>query len=482
MPDTPEEWRDVLSKQLGGRRPWIARYEAYYEGRHRLAFATSKFREAFGNLFSAFADNWCQVVVDASVERLEVQGFRFSQDAEADDEAWRIWQWNQLDADSGMAHETAVATGAAYLLVSPSDDPATPMITVEHPAEMIVASAPGERRTRQAALKIWKDEEGFAMATLYLPDGLFKWRSREKDDGGKQVDWVDRPDEPTMTDNPLGVVPVVPLLNRPTMRGDGRSDLQSVIPEQDAVNKLVADMLVASEFAAYRQRWASGIEVPIDPETGKPIRKIFDAANDRMFTTANEDAKFGSFDATDLSNYVSGIEMIIQHIAAQTRTPPHYLLGQSGSFPSGESLKATETGLVAKVKRKMVNFGESYEEAMRLAFQLIGDTEKAAAESAETIWRDPESRTEGELVDALVKMSTLGVPNEALWERWGASPQQIARWKAMAKEEGTQAAAQDFTRIFGMNGQGLGLEPPAPNGATPAPGVPAIPAPPAPAG
>jgi hypothetical protein len=62
--------------------------------------------------------------------------------------------------------------------------------------------------------------------------------------------------------------------------------------------------------------------------------------------------------------------VLIQHVAAQTRTPPHYLLGQSGAFPSGESLKATETGLVAKVKRKQTTFGETWEEAMRLAFLL----------------------------------------------------------------------------------------------------------------
>lgn len=479
MPDTPEAWRDLLCKQLDGRRPMIGRYERYYEGYHRLAFATSKFREAFGNLFSAFADNWCQIVVDASVERLEVQGFRFGKDTGADDEAWRLWQANQLDADSGVAHEAAVTTGTAYLLVSPTDDPDTPMITVEHPAEMIVATAPGARRERQAALKRWRDEEGFAMATLYLPEGLFKWQSQAKDDEGKTVSWVERDGDAT-ADNPLGVVPVVPLLNRPTMRGEGRSDLHSVIPEQDAVNKLVADMLVASEFAAYRQRWASGIEVPMDPDTGKPIRKIFDSAMDRLFTTANEDAKFGSFDASDLKNYVTGIEMMVQHIAAQTRTPPHYLLGHSGAFPSGESLKATETGLVAKVKRKMVNFGEAYEEAMRLAFKLKGDEKRSQAEDAETIWRDPESRTEGELVDALVKMGTLGVPNEALWERWGASPQQIARWKAMAAAEGLQAASNDFTRVFGLNGQGLGPDPaagPGVPGGTPAPapaGAPAV--------
>ena len=460
---SPEEWRDSLNARLDARRPSIEHREAYYEGVHRLAFATSKFREAFGTLFSAFSDNWCGVVVDAAVERLEVQGFRFGDD-DADEDAARIWQANNLDAGSAIAHETAIATSESSLLVSPNpDDDDTPRITVEHPSQMIVASSPADHRHREAAFKKWVDDDGHAMATLYLPDGIYKWRTRDKWKGGKKPKWTlrdaDGEEDGYAGENPLGIVPVVPLLNRPNMRGEGRSDLDGVIPQQDAVNKLVADMLVASEFAAFRQRWAAGIEVPVDPETGEPIRKVFDAALDRIFAVGNEDAKFGTFEATELGNYVKAIEMVVQHIAAQTRTPPHYLLGQSGAFPSGESLKATETGLVAKVRRKMVTFGESHEEAMRLAFRLIGDDDKAEALDAETIWRDPESRTESQVVDALTKMKDLGVPRKALWQRWGASPAEMTRWEAWAREEGQQTASEDFSRVFGPTGQGLPDEP-----------------------
>lgn len=482
---TPEEWRDLLNKRLDDRRPTIDRFEAYYEGQHRLAFATSKFREAFGNLFGTMADNWCQVVVDASVERLQVQGFRFGPDEDADDDAWHIWQANDMDNAAPMGFETAVVTGQSYLLVSPQgseDEPDTPRITVEHPSEVIVANRPGLVSERLAAFKKWIDDDGYAMGTVYLPDRVFKWRSKGKMRrfGGKvlgstKIDWVPRTTEDDVDedgfagDNPLGVVPMIPVLHRPTLRGVGRSDLKSVIPMQDAINKIVLDMIVASEFAAFRQRWASGIEVPIDPETGKPVRKMFDAAVDRVFSTENEGAKFGDFEASDLGNYVTAVEMIVQHVAAQTRTPPHYLLGQSGAFPSGESLKSTETGLVAKVRREMVTFGEPHEEAMRLAFKAKGDTEKASAVDAEIIWRDPESRSEAELVDGLVKLSTIGVPRRALWERLGATPQQIDRWESMAAVESLQAAAADNVRIFGPGGQGQPVDPnalPAPVGQT----------------
>ena len=72
---TPEQWRELLLDRLKQRAADAALYEAYYAGNHPLQFATSKYREAFGYLFHAFADNWCQIVVDSSVERLSVIGF-----------------------------------------------------------------------------------------------------------------------------------------------------------------------------------------------------------------------------------------------------------------------------------------------------------------------------------------------------------------------------------------------------------------------
>ena len=150
--------------------------------------------------------------------------------------------------------------------------------------------------------------------------------------------------------------------------------------------------------------------------------------------------KFGQLDAADLQPYIRAVEACIQHIASTTRTPPHYLLGQSGAFPSGESLKATETGLVAKVRRRQGDFGESWEECIGLAFAAAGDAKRAGIEDKEAVWKDPEVRTEAEHVDALLKLKALGVPLEQLWEDAGYSPQLIAKWKDAAAAAAEAAA------------------------------------------
>src|SRR5215831_13377652 len=71
---SPEQWRDTLLAQLGARQKTIKLCDDYYRGEHKMAFTTAQFREHFGHLFDAFADNWCDLVVDASAERLRGEG------------------------------------------------------------------------------------------------------------------------------------------------------------------------------------------------------------------------------------------------------------------------------------------------------------------------------------------------------------------------------------------------------------------------
>src|SRR4051812_11185854 len=327
---SPATWLELLDWRLDLEASSAQRYGDYYDGRHKLRFVTAKWMEAFGAMFgSGIADNWCQIVVDAAVERLVVEGFRFGgQDADA--EAWKIWQANNLDADAKMAHREAVKTGRAYALVAPPPrDGDSPLITVEHPAQMTVMHAAGNRRERVAGLKRWADDDGFAYATVYLPDQIVKWRSAEKLERLRtsRIQWTRRPADPGAA-NPFGEGPVVPIYNRPTMLGGGQADLDPALPLQDAIDKTLADMLVASEFGAFPQRVLAGIEIPKDPATGRPMRGYeLEASMSRLWTFGNAEVKATEFSAADLSNYVNPLEMMIHHLAAQTRTPPHYLLG-----------------------------------------------------------------------------------------------------------------------------------------------------------
>jgi hypothetical protein len=435
-----------LLGQLDRDKPTLVKYDKYYRGEHGLVFASKKWVGEFGKQLAGLRDNWMELVVDAVDERLNVEGFRFGDDTAADKDAWRIWQHNQLDSDSQIGHSEALIFGRSYVMVWPnSARPEMPTITVESPLEVYVAHAPGDRRRRVAGVKKWIDEDGVTCATLYTP--TLVWKFKQQNNTEK---WVPRrvglEDWPLK--NPLGEVPFLSLRNKPRLLGDGVSEIDRVIPLQDAVNDLLRKMLLAAEYSAYKQRWATGIEIPEDAD-GNPVEP-FDAAVDRLWTNEDKDGKFGEFGETDLSNYTKAVEMVVQHIASQTRTPPHYFY-LSGQFPSGESVKSAETGLVAKSRRKMRHFGETWEDVIRLAFKAAGNDDRAAATHSETIWADPESRTEGEHVDATMKKKTLAVPLQQLWSDLGYSPTQIEAFMAMKREEARYAV--------GMTGLGELLEP-----------------------
>lgn len=444
-----------LESELDERTPLIDVYDDYFDGRHRLTFVSARFREVFAQMLAAVADNWCPVVVRASVERLHVQGFRMTEQADSDSAAWEIWQRNELDEGADLAFTEAVKHGESYLLVWWDDlNPERARITVEHPLQVIVRRVPGDRTRLRAALKRWWDPDFEAwFATLWTPDTVYRrWR------GPKDAWWSpygDAAAEP----NPLQTVPVVPLVNDPHMLpsrppgallavphripessivGLGRSDLADVVSTQDQVNKLVCDMMVASELGAFRQRWATGLEVPRDPETGDPIEPFRSAVN-RLWIAENADSRFGDFAATDLDNYIKAITSRIQSLASRSRVPWHYLLAGMGAVPSGESLRAAETGLVAKVADKQRSFESPLERAMRLAFQVEGDVDRARAWKAEVDWAQSESRTESQYVDALVKKLSIGVPIRQLWEDYGYSPQQIERFRGMLLEQAMES-------------------------------------------
>ena len=194
----------------------------------------------------------------------------------------------------------------------------------------------------------------------------------------------------------------------------------------------------------------TGVELPKDPITGEVVDEVqLRAAVSRMWSFEAPDARVHSLDAGSLTNYVEGIDLSVQHMAAQTRTPPHYLLARIANI-SGDALKAAETGLVARCKRKHIDFSDPWEETMRLAFRwraidrngwLGADDDLARAEmtDAETIWVNPESRNPGTVGDELIKKQQVGVPEEILWEEAGYTPQQIRRMVDMRDEKHQRA-------------------------------------------
>ncbi|MFZ3494614.1 phage portal protein [Streptomyces sp. 5.8] len=456
----------LLESELIRRRPEIDRNEDYYRGKTRLRFASEEFARFHGDRYKDFSDNWVQIVADSPVERLEVTGFKAAGVELADKELWKVWQVNGLDADSQLGFLGAVNSGRSFVLVwGDPDDPDMPVVTFEDAAQCIVVYEPGSRRLRRAALKRWQDG-GHDFATLYLPDEVWKFtRSQARQDKSPQMADVDEElsrwaprqfdVEPNPQPNPMGVVPMVELPNKPMLTSEPIPDVTGVVAMQDAINLLWAMLFNASDAASFPQRVITGAERPMLPKLnsageiiGKQPVDLEKFAVDRVLWITGKDAKISSWPAANLAAYTGIIEVAVGHLAAQTRTPQHYLIGKMANLAEG-ALLAAETGLVKRVDEKKLWFGQALREVARLILLAQGKTKQAAEMRAGSVlWADSESRSHAQLADALVKLKDIGFPFEWLALRYGLTPTEVADVVAMREAQAEMDPVADLTRMM----------------------------------
>ncbi|MFJ9558062.1 phage portal protein [Nocardiopsis sp. NPDC101807] len=442
----------LLENELLARASEVDRLNGFYRGEQPLRFASPEFREYFAARYREFADNWTQVVADSPVERLTVTGIKPAGDDRADRDLWRVWQVNGLDTDSQLGFLGAGTAARSFVLVwGDPDNPDMPEVTFEDARECVVAYEPGSRRRRRAALKRWQDGND-EYATLYLRDEVWKFRrpllrhARSVNLAGvdEVLKWEPREvgDEPNPQPNPMGAVPVVELANRPLLADDPLSDVAGTVAMQDAINLLWSQLFTAADYAAFPQRVIMGADMPTTPildERGQvigerpvPLEKF---AVDRVLWITGDQAKIAEWSAANLSAYTDVIEVAVGHIAAQTRTPQHYLVGRMANL-SGDALIAAETGLVKRVEEKQMWFGMALREMFRLIALAQGDEGKAQAIAAGAVlWADAESRSQSQLADALMKLKQIGFPFEWIAARYGLTPTEIADMLAMRERE-----------------------------------------------
>jgi len=443
--------------RLVGRRPDVSRAEDYYEGKHPLNFATKEWQEANAARYKGFSDNWCGPVVNAEAERLQPIGIT-NLPKRAAKQLWDALQMNEFDMQFSQGVVTTLTAKRSYIIVW-GDRDGQPVVTVEHPAFMEIEYDFENPRIRKAALKSWVDDAN-EYATLYTADEIWKFqRSRistvdphksEAIQGRDEALWEGgwEPREGTGDDewpipNVLGEVPVVEIPNRPTLKGDPISEIQGVMPMQDAINLLWAYLFLAADYASMKARVVTGTEspkVPILDKDGQVIGSrpldLKDFAEKRI-AFLQGDAKIDQWDAADLDPFTKVIETSVGHIAAQTRTPQHYLV--SNSERPAAALEAQEIGLTKKAGSFITFTNPGLREVLRLMALVKGDTKLAQQCRLATIaWADPEVRSEAQLADALLKKKQIGYPLEKLLELDGNSPTEIARIMAMVNAEQQQ--------------------------------------------
>lgn len=463
-PDQAATTLDKLARELQNRHTDVETLEAAYRGEFALKFASEDFREFFRERYDSFSDNWTQIVADAPHERLEVIGIRPGGEDAGDRALWETWLRNEADYFSDLSMLDAIIAKRSFALVwGDEDDKAR--ITFEHPSQAIVAYNP-EDRSRRCGAKVWVEDD-LEFATLYTPDEVWKFKRPRvtADDGTLGVKaptsymggWEQREveGESWPLENPLGVVPLVEIPNKPRLIGEPMSDISGTLAMQHAINLLWAELFFASDFASFPARVVMGAERPVMPvldsngvETGTVPVDLKKFRANRVTWLEDPNAKIGEWKAADLDNWTKVIDKAVGHIAAQTRTPAHYLMTDATfANVSADAMKALETGLVKRTEEKTQHFGRAIREVFRLVALVERDEGKADAISrGKVLWHDIENRGDAQKVDALQKRRAMGYPFEYILELDGLPDQEIERVMDMVEAEKQDALLTSLLR------------------------------------
>lgn len=413
-----------------------AELDRYVSNGQALAFISPESRKALGNRLNTMAVNIPALAVSSLVERLRISGF-------SDPRAWNLFIANDLDQLAAKAMTDALTYGAGYVLVWGRNG--KPVASVESPRECAVLRDPADR-TVVAGVKRYRTKTE-THAYLYLQDRVEHWRANTPGAATAGFDLVET------VPNPLGVVPLVAVEN-------GHSEVTDLMPLCDSLNKLLLDMMIASEAAGKPRRWISGLELVERPrldddgnvildDDGQPVIDVVSPIEDvntiQTMISESADTEFGQLPASDLGGFEAGVRIIVSQIMAVSALPSHYLGILTNQPTSADALRASEASLTARAEARQLTFGRSWEQVGRLLVAVDSGTAPNTI-PLRVQWADAATRSDAQATDAVVKLVQAGIlPATYALAKLGYSDDEIARIRAAKRAET-------------LDGQGLGVD------------------------
>lgn len=471
---------DALSKDEAARQRAILRARRYHEGEH-LTFLTERLRAFLGagtGNDAAFRLNVVRTVVTAVVERLIVAGFQCADKAQGE-WAWQLWQANRMDDKQADVHEQAVRDGESFVIVDWDEAKSQPRFT-PHPRYtdtqvngdgfgcVMVYPDDDVMAEPKYAVKRWTERLGTRArqrATLYYPERVERyyyengWKpltagnpGQARQGGGGQwpMPWVDAAGQP------LGI-PVVHFKN-PALR----CEAWDALPLQDAVNKLLIDLLASGDVTAFRIFYALGF---IPTTDGQQLRS--DGANALKIepgqiigtTTGRDKAAFGAIDGASPQPILEALNQTVLYLAVTTETPVSRFQFTRQIAAEG-TLKQQEDPLLAKVRQKQTRFGNGWEDTLVIARRLqnaFGSAGEMGEEPLfETQWTAAETRSHEDRREEWKAKKELGVPLEQIWREMGYTQEQIDAMRATEEYRARLALVRAALNPEVLEGGGAG--------------------------
>lgn len=337
--------------------------------------------------------------------------------------AYKTMERNRWSLKQVPIHREAIGVGASFGVVLPGKDP----ITKNKMAKMT-----GKSMTRMSAFYDLDDDEWpmFAIegtkryentpnvgrqwvgwdVKFWDDVAVHEWTYDSQEDGTDKDHWT----YVRSTPHKMPVTPVARCVNRSDLDGNTYGEIEPVLPLLRRIDQDTFDRLINQRFGAWQVRYIAGMAKPAKGQ--EEAQKMRLRVEDLLVSSSHE-TKFGTLPGGDLKGQIEVTDADLRLLSAISQIPPHHLLGLSSNLQA-EALAAAEAGLHRKGHDFRTNAEEFHEQMARMCAMVDGDMKTAAAWDMQIRWRDTESRSFAQTVQALgMAAQQLKIPFEMLWER-----------------------------------------------------------------
>lgn len=466
-------------RELKKKQKVLAKRERYARGEHDLPYAPEGINAEYDELRKQAPANYIGIAMTAPVQRLRADGIRTGLGEEPDRKVWAAWQANRMDSRQDLAYASMLKHGRGLVSVWPNlEDRKKPIIRPESLELVHVEMDPDDPFTPLWAVKVYTVQESSPLTqVMWLPDSVTATKTIgvvydkdsmfrfEKGGYSATAGW-----EPVKDGtHPMRRVPFALYDFQVDSLGQPWSAMDALIPQQDAINTIRFNTLLAMQFSAFRQRIVTGFDpratdkdgnflyqqnedgTPKVDAHGRAIPLLNTPGRvgvDRLLAFPGGDTKVFDLAESNLKNYIEVLSSFLVQFFSTAQIPPQYLLSQMANL-SGDALAGAESTLASLVHELQLAAGEGNESLAELAWYAMGETTEFTAE-AETVWADAEARSFAQIIDAITKLISQGFPRRAAFEMIpGATKTKVDRWMDMAEDEAFEnrltAAARSFT-------------------------------------